>query len=36
MTANTHVNAMFPVTLAVPGMSPTKLLMRIKKNTVSR
>ena len=34
--ASTKVNAILPVTLAVPGIKPTKLLMRIKKKTVNR
>ena len=34
--ARTKVNAIFPVTLAVPGISPTKLLIRMKKKTVNK
>ena len=30
------VKAIFPVTLAVPGINPIKLLMRIKKKTVNK
>jgi len=36
ITPNTTVNAMFPVTLADPGINPNKLLMRMKKKTVSK
>ena len=33
---NTMVNAILPVTLAEPGNIPKRLLIKIKKNTVSR
>ena len=33
---STAVNAVFPVTLAEPGISPNKLLISMKKKTVSR
>ena len=36
ITPNTTVKAMLPVTLAEPGIKPNKLLIRIKKKTVSR
>ena len=36
ITPKTNVKAMLPVTFAVPGIKPIRLLMRIKKNTVSR
>ena len=38
-TANTNVTAMFPVTLAPPGkigITPNKLLIRIKKKTACK
>ena len=36
ITPNTMVKATLPVTLAEPGNNPTKQLISIKKNTVSR
>ena len=33
---NTKVTEIFPVTLAAPGVSPNKLFIKIKKNTVSK
>ena len=36
MNAKTKVIAIFPVTFAPPGRSPSKLLTKIKKNKVSR
>ena len=35
-TPNTTVNAIFPVTLADPGINPNKLLIRMKKKTVNK
>jgi hypothetical protein len=34
--ASTMVKEIFPVTLADPGIRPNKLLIKIKKKTVSR
>jgi hypothetical protein len=36
MMPNTAVKAILPVTLAVPGIRPIRLLIRIKKKMVSR
>ena len=36
ITPNTTVNAILPVTFAEPGNKPKILLMRMKKNTVSK
>ena len=36
ITPKTIVNAIFPVTLAEPGINPIKLLIKMKKNTVSK
>ena len=36
MIPNTAVNAVLPVTLAEPGNKPNKLLIKMKKNTVSK
>ena len=35
-TERTNVTDIFPVTFADPGSNPIKLLMKIKKNTVSK
>ena len=36
MAARAHVMEMEPVGVLQPGISPTKLLMRMKKNNVAR